>query len=273
LPPRAGAPTFVQVSASPRATLNEALEDVAAHGYGVVAGVLDPASVAATKAALWDAVRRCEAKGDELRGVRHLDPNENNVRVFHLVNHGQVFIDLILHPLGLEAARRVIGDDILISNFSANIALPGSDSMHLHADQGYVTPPWPPEPLAVNVMWLLDDFTDASGATRFVPGSFLLGHGPAPGGHPETAPIEAPAGSMVVMDGRLWHTSGRNSTTDQERAALFGYYVRPWLRQQINWTAMLDPEVARSGSPELLELLGYATGNMELRRSFSRAER
>jgi ectoine hydroxylase-related dioxygenase (phytanoyl-CoA dioxygenase family) len=261
------------VAPTARATLTEALDDVDAHGVGIVADVLSAAEVAATKDALWAAVHASEQRGEQLRGVRHLDPNESNVRVFHLVNHGQVFVDLVLHELGLQAARHVIGEELLISNFSANIALPGSDSMPMHADQGYVLPPWPEQALAVNVMWVLDDFTDASGATRYVPGSFLLGHGPAADDRPETVPIEAPAGSMVVMDGRVWHTSGRNTTAAQERAALFAYYVRPWLRQQINWTAVLDPQVAESCSPELLELLGYATGNMELRRAFSRLSR
>ena len=66
-----------------------------------------------------------------------------------------------------------------------------------HADQGYAVPPWPPSPLAVNVAWVLDDYTPEVGATRYVPGSHLLGHGPEPGATYETVPIDAPAGSLV----------------------------------------------------------------------------
>ena len=77
-------------------------------------------------------------------------------------------------------------------------------------------------------------------------------------------PVEAPAGSLLVMDGRIWHQSGINRTPDRHRAALFGYYVRSWIRPQVNWNVFLDPEVAASLSPEFLDLLGYRTGYVDL---------
>ena len=86
--------------------------------------------------------------------------------------------------------------------------------MVLHADQGYATEPWPPVPLAVNVGWILDDFTEEVGATRYVPGSHRAGGNPDPERTYETVPVEAPAGSLLVMDGRIWHQSGINRTPD-----------------------------------------------------------
>ena len=41
------------------------------------------------------------------------------------------------------------------------------------------------------------------------------------------------------MDGRLWHTSGTNVTRDERRALLFALYSRNFLRQQMNWEALL----------------------------------
>jgi len=67
-----------------------------------------------------------------------------------------------------------------------------------------------------------------------------------------------------VMDGRLWHQSGINRTVDRHRAALFGYYIRSWIRPQINWNTMLDPAVAARMSPAFLDLLGYRTGFVDL---------
>jgi ectoine hydroxylase-related dioxygenase (phytanoyl-CoA dioxygenase family) len=135
--------------------------------------------------------------------------------------------------------------------------------MQLHADQGYVPAPWPDHALAVNVAWILDDYTDANGATRFVPGSHHRGHGPDAGEVYESQAIAASAGSILVMDGRLWHQTGSNRTPDCERAALFGYYVTRWLRPQINWNAALWPEVVATLSPQFLDRLGYYTGNVE----------
>lgn len=58
------------------------------------------------------------------------------------------------------------------------------------------------------------------------------------------------------MDGRVWHTSGANITKDKDRPLLFAYYTAPHLRQQVNWTAKLSPEVKETLSPELYDWLG-----------------
>ena len=110
---------------------------------------------------------------------------------------------------------------------------------------------------------MLDDFTPDVGATRYVPGSHLLGHGPDAGRTHDTVSIDAPAGSLLVMDGRLWHQTGVNTTVDRHRAALFGYYVLPWIRPQVNWNRALDPAVADSVAEEFLRRLGWFGGNQE----------
>lgn len=244
-----------------RRDLNQALEDADQHGVGVLEGCLSAAEVSDVKARLWEDVGTKESAGLKIRGSGG-DPNQSNVRVYELISVDPLFVRLASHPTALEAVAHVIDDKFLLSAFSANIALPGSGSMYLHADQGYVIPPWPPTPLAVNIVWVLDDYTDETGATRYVPDSHRAGHGPLPGHEYETVPIEAPAGSIVILDGRVWHTSGCNRTTSQHRAALFGYYVRDWLRPQTNWHVTLPPEVVVGLPNDFLDLLGYRSGNL-----------
>jgi ectoine hydroxylase-related dioxygenase (phytanoyl-CoA dioxygenase family) len=62
-------------------------------------------------------------------------------------------------------------------------------------------------------------------------------------------PFEAPAGSIVVMEGRVWHTSGRNVTADEDRALVFAYCTKPFVRPQWNFSAALRPEVQAGCSP------------------------
>jgi len=64
------------------------------------------------------------------------------------------------------------------------------------------------------------------------------------------------------MDGRLWHTSGPNTTTDRHRALLFAFYARSFLRHQNNWNRSLSTEVRRRLTPQLREWLGLGSGNM-----------
>jgi ectoine hydroxylase-related dioxygenase (phytanoyl-CoA dioxygenase family) len=56
-------------------------------------------------------------------------------------------------------------------------------------------------------------------------------------------PFVAPAGSIVAMEGRVWHTSGANTTTDEDRPLLFAYYTKPFVRPQWNFSVGLRPEV------------------------------
>ncbi|MEM7467242.1 MAG: phytanoyl-CoA dioxygenase family protein [Pseudomonadota bacterium] len=245
-----------------KAEIRRARSELDEHGFTVVPNVLRPQEVADVRQQLLDACEKSEADEVPTRGYV-FDPDGLNRRVFHLFNLDPIFVDLIQRDIALDFVKHCIGEEFLISNFSANITAPGSGAMMLHADQGYVAAPWPSRPLACNVAWVLDDLTPENGGTRYVPGSHLLGHGPDPEKTYETEPIAAPAGSIVVMEGRLWHQSGENRTANHERAVLFGYYVLRWLRPQINWNAALWPETIHNLDPEFLHLLGFYTGNVE----------
>lgn len=242
-------------AADARATLD-------AEGLAVLPGVLSADATADVRRRLFDACAASEADGVPTRGYA-FDPDHHNRRVFHLFNLDPVFVDLVQRPLALDFVRHLLGDDFLVSNFSANITAPGSTRMQLHADQGYVPPPWPEHPYACNVAWVLDDLTEENGGTRYVPGSHRRGHGPPADAEIESVAIEAPAGSLLVMDGRLWHQTGDNRSQDSERAMLFGYYVLRWLRPQVSWNTMLWPETVARLDPAFLHLLGYYTGNVE----------
>lgn len=246
----------------PTTDLDTARADLDRHGFALVAGALSATEAADVRTRLLAAIEASEADGVPTRGYP-FDPDEKNERVFHLFNLDPIFVDLIQRPLALDFVRHLLGESFLVSNFSANVTAPGSGPMPLHADQGYVLPPWPDRPLACNVAWLLDDFTEENGGTRYVPGSHRHGHGPDPDESCETVSIEAPAGSILVMDGRLWHQSGTNRSRDCRRAALFGYYVLRWLRPQINWNAALWPETVAALPDGFLDLLGYYSGNVE----------
>ena len=177
--------------------------------------------------------------------IATLDPNDRNIRVNNLPAIDPVFIELLLREDALAAVAAAIGEHFIISNFTANIALPGSGSMNLHSDQALVIPPPWLHPWAVNVIWCLDNVHEGNGATRYLPGSHRL---QSPQDLPtdalqRTKPIAAPAGSFVVMEGRVWHTSGRNTTADEQRRMMFAYYSADFIRPQVNWALCLPPEV------------------------------
>ncbi|MBV8683019.1 MAG: phytanoyl-CoA dioxygenase family protein [Caulobacteraceae bacterium] len=246
--------------------LDCAKRDLDAHGYCVIPGVLSRAEIAALKARLVE-----QAEGERARGVSfHAGgPSRPNQRVWMLLNKGRVFRDLMLHPIVEAMMGHLLGQDFLVSSFTANIAHPGGEPMVLHTDQGYVGF-WTPKPVVANIAWMLDDFTDANGATRLVPGSHLDSSATPrsssyvpdqPANMPtqeDTIAAEGPAGSVLCFDGRLWHGTGAN-LTDRPRHALLSYHCRPFVRQQENFTLGLDPAIRDAERPALLNRLGFAT--------------
>ncbi len=226
-------------------------------GWCVVHDVLDAADARRALDRLWAAAGESRRRGVPTF-MPVLDPNESNVRVFYLLELDALFRELIQHPVAVDMVRSLLGENFLISNFTANIARPGSRSMALHSDQSLVMPePWV-HPWAMNIIWCLTDVTFENGATLYIPGSHrwqTRAEVPAEA-NKRLRPFEAPAGSIIAMEGRMWHTSGANVTADQDRALLFGYYTKPFLRQQVNWNAGLSAETQGLLSPQMRGWLG-----------------
>lgn len=235
-------------------------------GVCVVPQVLSLAELDRVNAALARGVALAEQRAGTAHDPR-LDPNPSNLRVYNLPAVDPVFIELLRRDDVLAAVREAIGPHILISNFTANIALPGSGSMNLHSDQALVVPPPWLHPWALNVIWCLDDVDEENGATRYLPGSHQFrSFDDLPENAKElTVPIRAPAGSFVVMEGRVWHTSGCNISRGRQRRMLFGYYSTDFIRTQSNWNAAL-PEAVQDGlDDEMRGLFGLGpAGNVRI---------
>ena len=72
-----------------------------------------------------------------------------------------------------------------------------------------------------------------------------------------TVAVEAPAGSLIVMESRVWHKTGANTTKDRQRAAILGYYTMDCFMPNENWWLCLSPLVRSSGQELLLKLMGF----------------
>jgi ectoine hydroxylase-related dioxygenase (phytanoyl-CoA dioxygenase family) len=226
-------------------------------GYAILPCLLSVQELQAARDALDAAVAAMRLLGVPTH-TASLDPNASNVRVYNLPELSPVFVDLLRHPAALSMVHEVLSRHCLVSNFTGNIAWPGAGSMNLHSDQALVIPPPWNEPWACNVIWCLDDVHERNGATRYLPGSHnyrTFEDVPADALSRARA-FEAPAGSAILMEGRLWHTSGANVTRDERRAMLFAYYSADFIRQQINWEAVLSPKTKESFDAETHKLFG-----------------
>ncbi|HEY1709333.1 MAG TPA: phytanoyl-CoA dioxygenase family protein [Rhizomicrobium sp.] len=225
------------------------MEDLARHGYCVVADALSREQCARLRERVVE-----QAKGEVATGQAFREPPDNQ-RIWMMVNKGAMFRDLVLHPLVAETMTGLLSPDYLLSSLTANIARPGGTPMYLHRDQGYIDF-WTPKPVVANIAWMLDDFSDVNGGTRLVPGSHLEREN-RKYTLEDTIAAEGPAGAALVFDGRLFHGTGPNRTPAEERHAILSYYCRPFVRQQENFFLGLHPAVLAQERDEFLRRLGY----------------
>ncbi|MDG2003127.1 MAG: phytanoyl-CoA dioxygenase family protein [Novosphingobium sp.] len=240
--------------------MTQALADLEAHGLAIIPDVLAGETLDRTRDALYRAAESDQQRGREQRNPLDYAYDVTNQRVANVLSRDPLFEDLAFHSLAVELVKAVLGWPALLGNISANITGPGGGEIRLHADQLFVSEPWPDRPQGLNVCWCLDEFTEENGATRCVPHSHKLNRPPqAEDADLPTVAIEAPAGSAIVFESRVWHKTGFNRTADQTRAGVFAWYSRNIYRTQENWFLSLKPEIRQFATEEMLVLLGCQT--------------
>lgn len=196
----------------------------------------------------WDNLRT-KLKDDEIPNEAHdlikqgeypgnLDPHsviwDYEIEIKNLVNRGGSAFEIAYsHPRILAAVAHVLRYNIKLSYLHVRQPQPGNGLQELHLDT-YSSTVAERVHYFCNSIWMLDDFTDSNGATRIVPGTHKLeqqawdvmdDHWAA---HPEEIKICAPAGSVLVFDGHLWH-GGTNNDDGTRRRGLFAAWVhREW---------------------------------------------
>jgi len=243
---------------APTRAIPDALRNVRELGVAVIPDVLTREQLSRARDAMYRAADDDVKRGHAQHGFG-LDVDEKNVRVWNLLNRDPVFSDLAEHPAAIELVRATLGWPALLSNISGNITGPGAARGVLHADQIFVPEPWAAAPQGMNVAWCIDDFTRENGATEVVVGSHRWNRMPseAEAESVRMLPVEAPAGSAIAFESRVWHRTGANTSRDKRRAAVFPFYTTTTYRTQENWFLSLSPGVVNAASETLLTLLAY----------------
>lgn len=229
------------------ATLEDVLELLDRDGLAIVEGYLSPDEVTAKRADLQRILDALPTGRNEFEGFE-------TRRIYSLFAKTRAFDAEAIDPLLVGVLDRVLGDAQLSAPVGISIG-PGESAQPLHRDDGIYPLPDPKPELVLNTMWALDDFTEANGATRVVPGSHRWSE-PPPAEEIETVSATMPAGSVMFFRGSLLHGGGANRT-DAPRLGVILHYCAAWLRPQENHVLGVPRETVRQLPERLQEMLGY----------------
>ena len=98
-------------------------------------------------------------------------------RLYGLIYKGKIFEDLVENQIVLSVIKSILGEDLILGGFSAHILHPGAQRMGVHVDYPYwaMSSPFPKDPiLEIQVIWMIEDFTEDNGAPLFAAGTQKL---------------------------------------------------------------------------------------------------
>ena len=189
-----------------------------------------------------------------------------------LLEHGEIFERTVQHPAIIEIAEAMLGDDMTLGAYSARILYPGATEMGVHVDYPYWAMRGPftlRPPLMVQVIWMLQDFTEQNGATLVAPRSQLRCARPNREQFArEAIKVTGGAGDAIVSHGLLWHDTSQNHTAEPRVALLINYGLKV-IRPLDSDIAKVPPAVLERATPKLRQLLGLEFGP-SLARDLSR---
>jgi hypothetical protein len=160
------------------------------------------------------------------QGSADMGVGSTTTRLHDLVNRGNAFDPLYVHPPLLEACASIIGGPFRLSRMLGRTLRQGARAQELHVDLARDDQARP----MVGFILMVDDFRADNGATRFVPGSHRW---------PEVPENVMPdrrtaytgeviacglAGSVIIFDASIWHGHTAN-TSDAARRSIQGYFI------------------------------------------------
>ena len=197
---------------------------------------------------------------EQERQVDKLIVKGKTERLYGLIYKADIFAQMVQNQFLLSIVEAIIGEDAILGGFSAHILHPGSKSMGIHVDYPYwaMSAPFPKHPiLELQVIWLMEDFTQHNGAPFFAAGTQNLATQPNKRQFKKTAEkITGRAGSAIISHGLCWHDTSDN-TSDRSRVSLLGNYTPQYVHPLENNLFDYQLEAIQQASPKLKQLLRH----------------
>lgn len=193
------------------------------------------------------------------------DVNRAQARVWNLPAKYEVFRRLCADERMLAILRPILGEDLMLSSFAANVLHRGAQAQEPHVDYPYWDlhdrERWPRALnasyfLAVESVIPLDEFTVENGATAIMPGSQKLACWPDTAEFAERhIRVTMRPGALLLFPALMWH-AGQANRSGASRAALLGSYTMKSIKPIEDWSRCIDREEALGYGQAMQDLLG-----------------
>lgn len=171
----------------------------------------------------------------------------------HLAGRGGA-VDRFLSALPLDdALSDFLGGRYILNACGGYLNLPASSTYvgRIHRDVRGFSAPYA---LMMNMLVMLDDFTEENGASWMLSGSHRQPDRPSDEVFLSYAERNTGrAGDIVLFDSHLWHSAGVNRSAAPRRALTISY-SRPFVKPQLDYARMMNAEPQDEA---MRQLLGY----------------
>ena len=210
-------------------SVGESLRRLRMDGWCVIEGVIPDAEVGDVRRSIVETAER-HGTGGIRNAVRGLIAYDQSVAPY--LTDGKV----------IGVAEAVLGPHVRASMTTALVTKQGEVRGNWHSDwpfgqtqRRHFEAPYPDVPAHLTTIWMLTPFTSGGGGTLLVPGSHRASGNPsgdvgvdafAP--YPTEIQAVGAAGSVLMFDSRLWHSSAAN-TSQETRVAVVVRWAPWWL--------------------------------------------
>jgi tetratricopeptide (TPR) repeat protein len=177
---------------------------------------------------------------------------------------------LVASGLLMPFVRSLLGDDCIMTTYTAVISLPGAKDQLMHKDFSplfeekgwkFKLPCW-----SLQAIVPLVPMNELTGATAVWKGTQCMGESRSRKQTDVHVP-QVPLGSMLLVDYKTAH-AGRANKSDQVRPIVCLAYARPWFRDVINHRKQpplrFEPGYVATAPKKVLDLVGWWSRDLEL---------
>ena len=160
-----------------------------------------------------------------------------------------------------ECVSGYLQGKFILDTFCANINLPFTPSYvtQVHRDSRRLPTYLQGEgmPLMMNMLVMLDEFTEENGATYLLPRSHNLKEQPTDNEfYKQSVRIIGKPGTIVLFDSNCFHAAGLNET-EHERMGLSLMFIKPFIKQQFDYPRSIGMENYEKLSEHLRQVIGF----------------